>query len=256
MNIWFIEFVAAIFSSLVAISVGSGGDVLFLSTTIFLVPLISHHALNTYSIGPLVAVQGIIATLLGGIAYARITNIPKEFTIRAIATVTIGSICSSVVAFFLPSETLRLILALAITLGALRMIVISKNKRHESKQITLGTESTLLLAVFLISILTGSVGVGGGFLFFLALLRIFPQGRTLRGLTLILTCTNLVASFLGHILTVPISFSSISIVMLGAITGSLLGIFLIRRLNEKTAQFGLQILLSGSAIMSWIAFVH
>ena len=254
MHIWIIEFASAVLSSLVAVSIGSGGDVLFLSSTIFLVPLISHHALNTYNVGPLVAVQGIIATLLGGIAYARIVNIPKKFTLRAIATVTIGSICSSVVAFFLPSETLKLILAIAITLGALRVIVVSKKKRHESRRITLRTESKLLLVIFLISILTGSVGVGGGFLFFLALMRIFPLGRSLRGLTLILTCTNLVASFLGHALTVTVSFGSISIVMLGAVAGSILGASLIRRLSEKTAQLGLQILLAGSAIMSWIAW--
>ena len=227
MHIWIIEFASAVLSSLVAVSIGSGGDVLFLSSTLFLVPLISHQAVNAYNLGPLVAVQGIIATLLGGLAYARIVNIPKQFTLRAIATVTIGSICSSGVAFFLPSETLKLMLALAITLGALRMIVVPKKKRYESRRITVRAESKLLLAIFLISILTGSVGVGGGFLFFLALMRIFPQGRTLRGLTLILTCTNLVASFLGHTLTVSVSFGSISIVMFGAISGSILGASLI-----------------------------
>lgn len=252
MPMWSLELLVAVFSSFVAVLIGSGGDVLFLSSVLFMVPMLSHHDLNTFALGPLVATQGIVATLAGGIAYSRIVDLPVRFTFQAIGAVIIGSLSSSVVAYLLPNSTLRILLALAITAGAIRVFLSPKIDKFERKGNSSGVDKRVFLALFSIAMLTGGLGVGGGFLFFIALMRLGQSSKELRGLTLMLTCTNLVTSFLIHIMTIPVPVGSIAVVAAGAVVGSLFAIPFIRRLNERVAKWGLRILLVGSAIMSWI----
>lgn len=253
MPIWSMELFVASFSSFVAVIIGSGGDVLFLSSILFLVPVLSHQELNAFALGPLVAIQGIVATLVGGIAYARITDLPRRFTFQAIGVVTAGSLSSSVVAYLLPGTALRIVLALAVTLGAGRVFLAPKTRTNQGAEGSGSIGRRVFLALFSVALLTGGLGVGGGFLFFIALMSLPQSGQELRGLTLILTCTNLVTSFIVHIMTISINVATLGNVAAGALVGSFIAILFIRRLTERVIRWGLRFLLIGSAVMSWIA---
>lgn len=253
MPFWSIELLAALAASFVAVLIGSGGDILFLSSILFLVPLLLHEGQSTFSMGLLVAAQGIVATLVGGAAYYRIAELKIRDLTLGMAVVVLGALSGSILAYLLPSVTLRAILALAITVGAARVIVVGGGvgDSHRVGHSELGKAH--YLAMFAIAVLTGGLGVGGGFLFFITLMRLEIPPNVLRGLTLILTFTNLVTSFVVHVIAVPVDLNGIGGVTVGALAGSVLATFLIRRLDERLALWGLRTLLLGSAVMSWIS---
>lgn len=246
-----IQLFAAMAASFVAVMIGSGGDVLFLSSVLFVVPLLTHQVQNTFALGPLVAAQGIVATLIGGVAYSRIVDLQIRAIAKAAGVVIAGSLGSSFVAYLLPSTTLRVILALATTLGAVKVSmtqtvtrkVLSGGRREVGK----GT----MLMLFVIAVLTGGLGVGGGFLFFIVLTRVDLTLRGIKGMTLILTCTNLVTSLFAHSLTASVNLDSLGATVFGALVGSLMATLFIKRLDERVAHWGLSTLLIGSAAMSW-----
>lgn len=256
MPLWSLELFLAALSSFVAVIIGSGGDILFLSSILFLAPMLLNHDLSAFNLGPLVATQGIVATLVGGIAYFRITNLPLRSTFEAIGIVIAGSLSSSIVAYLLPNSTLRLILALAITGGAIQIFLTPKIDKAESIKTSNKVGKRVLLKFFSVAMLTGGLGVGGGFLFYLAMIRIGRPNRELRGLTLILTCTNLVTSFVTHEVTVHVTTGSILMVVAGAAVGSLFAVSSLRKLDERVAKWGLRVLLVSSAIMSWIGLTQ
>lgn len=253
MPVWSIQLLIAIASSFAAVVIGSGGDVLFLSSLTFVLPLVSHTGQNTFALGPLVATQGAVATLIGGVAYSRIAKLPARLTMEAMGSVMVGSLGSSIVANMLPSLTLRIILASATTIGALKIFLNKKLEVSRKGSTSGGLRKEVLLFLFGIGALTGGLGVGGGFLFFIALMNADLSIYNKRGLTLILTFTNLASSFAGHILTASVALGALGYVALGALIGSLLAARLIRRLDERVARWGLRVLLTGSAVIAWLA---
>lgn len=255
MSLWTIEFLIALASSFVAVVIGSGGDILFLSSVIFVVPLFLHLPQNMFNLGPLVVVQGVIATLIGGVAYAQVTKISLRLTVEALACVMVGSASSSVVAYLLPSITLRLILALATTVGVVQVFSKRKQNANSIRPSSVGLNKRLLLLVFGVSAITGGLGIGGGFLFFIVLRRTTLPLRQIRGLTLLLTSMNLISSFVIHVMTISINFGDLGYIALGALTGSIIAVKFIRHLDERVALWGLRLLLVGSAVMSWLALL-
>ena len=252
MPLLLVQFLIAIISSFVAVTIGSGGDVLFLSGVLFLAPLIAHHYQSTFSVGTLVATQGIVGTFVGGIAYFRTSDIPTRDLVRAIGAVVIGSLGSSFVAYLLPSRILQAILAIAITAATVRVFFIHKAPVGRHKEGSKGLNWAILISIFFIAALTGGLGVGGGFLFFIALLKLKISGSATRGFTLILTFTNLVTSFFGHLVHSSVSGHALEVVAFGALLGSLFASLFLTGINERVARWGLRILLIGSAAMSWM----
>ncbi len=251
-----IQMLLAILSSFAAVMIGSGGDILFLSGMLLIVSVIMEHALNAYSLGPLVAIQGIIATLMGGVAYARISSIPFGISAKTIGATAAGSLFGSVVARSLPSIALQIVLAAAIT-GASINGILQKKSPNKGRPEGFRTNTFLVLTlIFAIACLTGGLGVGGGFLFYFALRSIGLSTRATRGLTLMLTFANLLTSFLAHIASTHANFQSIVSVGVGALVGSLVAVLLLRAMNEHLARWGLQILLVSSAVFSWISILR
>lgn len=250
---WNIELFAALASSFAAVLVGSGGDILFMSSVTLLGSLFLHHNQGSFYLGTWVAAQGIVATLVGGVAYWRLVEIRSKDMGRSMAVVAAGSITGSVTAYFLPSAVLHVVLAVAIKAGVGQVFLGKVEELGACAGEAPQVGKVALFALFATAVLTGGLGIGGGFLFLVVLARVGLSFRQVKGYTLILTCTNLVTSFILHVSAASTSLNGVAAAVVGALAGSLLAAALIRRTNDQVAFWGLRTLLVGSAVMSWVS---
>ncbi len=101
-----------------------------------------------------------------------------------------------------------------------------------------------------VGLLTGFLGVGGGFLIVPALVMLvgLPMRQAV-GTSLVIIAMNSLAGFLGHLNGPPIDWTVIALFVVAGFAGALVGVRLVKRVNPATLRSAFGIFVIGLALV-------
>ncbi len=242
MSIFFIT--GLILSAAIGLSlglIGGGGSILTVPILVYFLGVDPHEA-----VGMSLAVVG-ATSLFGAFLHYRRGNVDFGSGIMFGTSGIAGAFAGSPLTKLVDASTLLLIFA-----GLMFVVAVSMLWRRRNPEIDGGREvnrAKALAAGFGVGVLTGFLGVGGGFLIVPAL--VFFGGLSMKpaiGTSLLVIALNSAAGFLGHLAQSHFNLSLTGLVLLIAIGGTVAGTVLSHRLAAHRLQRAFAMLVIGVAV--------
>lgn len=231
-------------SALIGLSlglIGGGGSILTVPILVYFLGVETHEA-----VGMSLAVVG-ITSLFGSYLHYRKDNVDFSAGMLFGVSGIFGAFLGAPLTKLVSSNVLMLIFAALMFVVAISMIWRKQNSESEMAHNSKKTKS--VLAGFTVGILTGFLGVGGGFLIVPAL--VFFGGLSMKnaiGTSLLVIAMNCAAGFLGHLSQEVFDLKTASLVSLLALSGAILGTILSHRFSVSSLQKSFAFLVLGVAI--------
>jgi uncharacterized membrane protein YfcA len=251
-----IELLAAIVTGLLLGLLGSGGSIITLPALIYLAGVDVKPAMAmTFGI---VAITAAFATIQHGQQGRVKLQVATVFGLTGM----IGTFLGARLGIWMP-DTLQMIMFASIMILAAWRMCVRQPPRQLARAPALDIDlysfnaSHLAFHGVMVGVLTGAVGVGGGFLIVPALVLL--SGLSMRdavGTSLVVVALKSIAGFAGYIGKVDIDYNMMLGFALVAIIGSFAGALLSSRISgEKLkAMFGVFLIFVASAILLEISF--
>ncbi len=211
-----IGYLLAIIIGLTLGLLGSGGGILTIPVLIYGLDFDPKQAI-ALSLGIIACVS-----LVGIFMHYRQGNVMLSKALVFASSASVGSFLGAKISAFIPADTQMTLFAIMMLTAAIFMF----RGRKEVAETNLEVSKVFLLIVaFFVGILTGLIGVGGGFLIVptLALLARLPMHKSV-GTSLVVISINSFFGFLGHIGKVEIPytflFCYVFFMSLGIVVGS------------------------------------
>lgn len=223
---------------------GAGGSILTLPVLVYLAGVPPREAVAL----SLLVVGG--AALAGAIQRARAGDVHGRAALMFMASGVIGAFLGSRLTHLLPPAALMLTFAVLMVIVGLRMLTAASPASPPAPDCR---PPRCLAAGGAVGVLTGFLGVGGGFLLVPALARFakLPM-RSATGTSLAIIACNSAAGFVSHMRLGKIDWATGIVFSAIAIVGALLGGKAAGRLPEKTMRRGFAVLvLATAAIVVW-----
>jgi len=221
--------------------IGGGGSILTVPILVYFLAVDPYEA-----VGMSLAVVG-ATSLFGAFLHYRRGNVDFRSGMMFGASGIVGAFAGSPLTKLVPASTLLLIFA-----GLMFVVAVSMLWRRRNPEIDGGREVSLAKAIaagFGVGVLTGLLGVGGGFLIVPAL--VFFGGLSMKpaiGTSLLVIALNSAAGFIGHLAQSHFDLSLTGLVLLIAISGTIAGTVLSHRLAAHRLQRAFAILVIGVAV--------
>ncbi|MEB3309557.1 MAG: sulfite exporter TauE/SafE family protein [Snowella sp.] len=259
---WIIGHILAVCIGISLGLIGGGGSVLAVPTLVYILKIPPKEAIAL----TLVAVGSV--SLLGAIPHWKLGNVQLKTASIFGASTMVGAYTGARLAT-LPfvTDTLQMLLFAGMMLIASVLMIVKSSRTSHSPTVEPQAEELgiyqppvcrycwlwLLTEGIGVGILTGLVGVGGGFAIVpaLVLLAKLPMKQAI-GTSLVIIFLNSVAGFLGYLGHVPINTSLLISFTLAASIGIVLGAYLVKFVQAKHLQkaFG-YFLLTMAAFVFW-----
>jgi len=202
---------------------GSGGSIVTLPVLVYVA-----HVPAKQAVGMSIAIVG-AASLFGAVIHWRRGNVAPKAALIFSATGMAGAFLGSTGTHLLSKQTLLLLFAGVMLIVGLFMLRAPRLDQSKVCHIP-----RCLLVGFIVGILTGFLGVGGGFLIVPALmLTAGLNPRMAGGTSLAVIALNSTTGLLGQLRYVSIDWSLLAGFLLFAFVGMLAGIAAARQLREK-----------------------
>ena len=221
--------------------IGGGGSILTVPILVYLLGVETHEA-----VGMSLAVVG-ATSLFGSYLHYRKDNVNFSAGTLFGFSGIIGAFLGSPLTKLVPPNVLLLIFAALMFVVAVSMLWRKKNANSEERHEANRTKA--ILAGFGVGILTGFLGVGGGFLIVPAL--VFFGGLPMKeaiGTSLFVIFMNCVAGLIGHAAQSHFDWSLTFLVMGLAVSGTIFGTILSHRLAAHRLQKVFAMLVLGVAL--------
>lgn len=260
MSLGVATFAIAALSSLAAVLLGAGGDVLALSLFLFVLPLVSTAHLTAHTAAGLVIIQGFVTTGVAGVGYGITDGLARSDIALGAGSIAAGSLASGIAASVLSEGELHVMFAVATTFGVAAILRqrLSPHPPTALDDPEASTPGRLLSPasaglLFAVGGLTGALGIGGGFLIIAILTWGGRPIHQVRGLTLLLTSVNLLDSFVGHVVTGSLDWGAGGFALAGAAVAVGAGLVIGRKVRGGALYWGLLVLISAAAVRAWVA---
>jgi len=202
---------------------GSGGSIVTLPVLVYVA-----HVPAKQAVGMSMAIVG-AASLFGAVIHWRRGNVAPKAALIFSATGMAGAFLGSTGTHLLSKQTLLLLFAGVMLIVGLFMLRAPRLDQSKVCHIP-----RCLVVGFIVGILTGFLGVGGGFLIVPALmLTAGLNPRMAGGTSLAVIALNSTTGLLGQLRYVSIDWSLLAGFLLFAFVGMLAGIAAARQLREK-----------------------
>jgi hypothetical protein len=228
-----VTFIAGLFlSCLIGLSlglIGGGGSILTVPILVYLLGVETHEA-----VGMSLAVVGITSSFGAFLHYKR-ENVELSSGLLFGVSGIFGAFLGSPLTRLVSSNILMLIFAALMFVVAISMIWRKQTSTDET--IRKSNKTKAILAGFGVGILTGFLGVGGGFLIVPAL--VFFGGLPLKkaiGTSLLVIAMNCVAGLLGHLSQEMFDLKIASLVSFLALSGAIFGTILSHKFTVSNLQ--------------------
>ncbi|RVT73991.1 sulfite exporter TauE/SafE family protein [Flavobacterium sufflavum] len=253
----YIGYFASIIIGLSLGLIGSGGSILTIPILVYLFK-VNPELATTYSL----FIVGATA-LYGGYSHYKLGNlklktalyfaVPSVISILIIREVIFPQIASTLftIASYAVSKDLLIMIVFAILMISASISMIKKNKTEITNHKT--NYSQLATIGFLVGIVTGFLGAGGGFLIIPALLFFanLPMKQAV-GTSLLIIFINSAIGFTGDLyLNTPIDYGFLLLISTMAFLGMFIGILLSKRIDGRKLKpiFGWFVLVMGVYII-------
>lgn len=221
--------------------IGGGGSILTVPILVYFLGVGPHEA-----VGMSLAVVG-ATSAFGAYLHHRRDNVDRSSGLLFGSAGIVGAIAGSPLTRLVSSSTLLLIFAALMFVVAFAMLWRRRNPESETPRIPNRWKS--LAAGFGVGLLTGFLGVGGGFLIVPAL--VFFGGLAMKpaiGTSLVVIAMNSAAGFFGHLAQMEIDIA-VTLGVIGiALAGTIAGTILSHRLAAVKLQRAFALLVIGVAV--------
>lgn len=244
MNIFLI--VGLVLSALIGLSlglIGGGGSIITVPVLVYLLGVEAHAA-----VGMSLAVVG-ATSLVGSFLHYRRGAVQLKTGLIFGAAGIVGALLGSPLTLLLSPSALMLTFAmLMLVVAALMLHRKANNERVETVEKVLSVWKALL-AGFGVGVLTGFLGVGGGFLIVPALVMFGGLGvKDAIGTSLFVIFLNCVAGLVGHASQNNFDWNLTALVTVLAVAGTIFGTLLSHRVAAGRLQKGFASFVLGVAV--------
>lgn len=245
--------------------IGSGGSILTIPILVYLMHIIPSEA-TTYSLF-VVGISALVGSFKGAkdtlvdfkmTFYFGVPGIVAIFIMRKFLLPMIPTVLCKVYTVDFTKELLVMLVFAVLMIWVSLSMIFKKNINDENNQ-QVNFAKIVLQGVF-VGLLTGFVGVGGGFLIIPALVfsAKLPMTKAI-ATSLVIIAANALVGFLGSLNTHAIDWTLLLIFTIFSLLGILLGIYLRKKIsNEKLKPiFGWVVLATGIYILiKELFFIH
>ncbi len=215
---------------------GGGGSILTVPIFVYILGFPAKEA-----IAMSLAVVG-VTSAVGAIGHWRAGHVDVR-TGAAFGTVAmVGTFAGTRLAGFLSGTTQLAIFGVVMLLAAAFMFRGRRDSPAAERRAGAAT-SLVMLEGLAVGLLTGLVGVGGGFLIVPALVLLALPMRTAVGTSLLVIAGNCAAGFYGYLGQVPLTWLSMALVTAGTLPGIALGTWLHRFVPQDKLRRGFAVFL-------------
>lgn len=242
-NLYFGYFLATIVGISLGL-LGGGGSILTVPILIYIIKLPPKLAI-ALSLG-IVGISGIA----GVIGHLKNKNIIFKISIIFGIFAAIGTILGTKIAGFMSAQIQLILFAITMLAASILMIKGRKESTNQNNQINYDLKKILFVGVqaTLVGVLTGIVGVGGGFLIVpaLVLLMNVPMKKAV-GSSLLIISFNSLVGFLSYTKTIQIPYEFFIKFCAFSIVGIILGTYFSTKVPQEKLKkgFGLFLVVMG-----------
>jgi uncharacterized protein len=208
---------------------GGGGSILTVPVLVYVLGFEAKQA-----IAMSLPVVG-LTSLIGAYIHWRLGNVRARTAVSFGVLTMIGAFGGAKLAMFLSGAVQLLLLSAAMLAAAVSMLRGAPVVRDTGAPAAQARFAMLVLVALAVGVLTGLVGIGGGFLVVpaLVLLANVPM-REAVGTSLLVIAMNTASGFAGYLGTVSIDWRFLAGFTAAAITGALIGTVLAARVPQGT----------------------
>lgn len=224
-------------SALIGLSlglIGGGGSIITVPVLVYVLGVEAHDAVRI----SLAVVGG--TSLVGAFLHNRRGNLEFKTGIIFGVSGIVGALAGSPLTKLLSPGALMMTFALLMLVVAVLMIKRASAGKAEINELTGDLNIwKALLAGFGVGVMTGFLGVGGGFLIVPALVMFGGLGmKKAVGTSLLIICLNCVAGFVGHASQNHFDWKLTALVTFLAVSGAIAGTLLSQKIEAKKLQKG------------------
>lgn len=235
--------------------VGIGGSIVKYPMLLYIPPLLGLSAFTAHEVSGISAVQVLFATIGGVWAYRKGGYLNKTLIVYMGISILIGSFIGGYGSRFMTDGGINFVYGVMATIAAVMMFVPKKGIDDTPlDQITFNKWLASFLA-FVTGIGAGIVGAAGAFLLVLIMLLVLkiPTRVTIAS-SLAITFLSAVGSTAGKIMTGQVLLVPAVIMIVASLIASPLGANAGKRVNTRTLQGILAVLILATAIKIWSDF--
>lgn len=250
--IFFIGFIGSFTSGML----GIGGSIINYPMLLYVPPLLGFTAFTAHEVTGIGAVQVFFATLTAVLAYRKEGYLNKSLVLYMGISILIGSFIGGYGSKLLSEGQINLIYAILATIAALMMFVPKKGLDDIPVNQVKFHVPLAIISAFIIGIASGIIGAAGAFILvpvMLVVLKI-PTRMTI-ATSLAITFISSVGSASAKIVTGQIDLIPAIVLVIASIVASPLGATVGKKVNPKTLQVILSIVIVATSVKIWFDFL-
>lgn len=223
---------------------GGGGSILTVPILVYILKFAPK-----LSIALSLAIVGLTA-IIGSIAHFRQKNIDLKVAITFAPLAMVGTFLGAKIAAHMSASTQLILFAVIMLLASMNMLLKKENKPSNIS----GKKRIILITIlgFIVGVVTGIVGVGGGFLIVPALVILgrVPIKKSI-GTSLFIISLNSLSGFSGYLGQFEIPWKFLILFTVFTSIGTFLGTYCIRFIDQKLLKkiFAIFLIIMGALIL-------
>lgn len=232
---------------------GVGGSIIKYPMLLYIPPLFGIVAFTAHEVSGISAIQVLFASIAGVWAYRKGGYLNKQLIIYMGGAILIGSLIGSYGSSLLSEEVVNVVYGILALVAAVMMFLPKKLVDDMPlNEVTFNKPLAAILAL-VVGIVSGIVGAAGGFLLVPIMLTILhiPTRMTI-ATSLAITFISSIGSSIGKLITGQVDYLPAIIMIIASFIAAPLGTKVGKKMNTKSLQFILAIMIASTAIKLWI----
>lgn len=232
---------------------GVGGSIIKYPMLLYIPPLFGIVAFTAHEVSGISAIQVLFASIAGVWAYRKGGYLNKQLIVYMGGAILIGSLIGSYGSSLLSEQAVNVVYGILALVAAVMMFIPKKLVDDMPlNEVTFNKPLAAILAL-VVGIVSGIVGAAGGFLLVPIMLTVLhiPTRMTI-ATSLAITFISSIGSSIGKLITGQVDYLPAIIMIIASIIAAPLGTKVGKKMNTKSLQFILAIMIASTAIKLWI----
>lgn len=246
--IFLIGFVGSFISGMV----GVGGSIIKYPMLLYLPPLFGLASFTAHEVSGISAIQVFFASLSGMLAFKKGGYLNKSLIFYMGFSILLGSLIGSFASSLFSEEGVNIVYGILAFIAAVLMFIPTKEVDGPLENVSFNKPLAAILS-FIVGIGGGIVGAAGGFLLVPILLIVLkiPTRMTI-ATSLAVTFISSIGGTVGKIATNQIDYFPALIMVIASVIAAPLGAQVSKKLNTKILKIILAMLITATAIKTWL----
>jgi uncharacterized protein len=250
--IFFIGFIGSFFSGML----GIGGSIINYPILLYVPPLLGFAAFTAHEVTGIGAVQVFFATLTAVLAYRKGGYLNKSLVLYMGISILIGSFLGGYGSKLLSEGQINLIYAILATIAAVMMFVPKQGVEDIPADQVKFNAPLAAASSLIVGIASGIIGAAGAFILVPVMLVVLKiPTRITIATSLAITFISSIGSALAKIVTGQIDLIPALVLVIASIVASPLGAAVGKKVNPKTLQVILSIVIVATSVKIWFDFL-